>query len=116
LGTGPDGASRAGGSSVSGSIPGEELEDRPDPPVRDFSGEAVLTLLLYGLGYFPGLIMNLVFLHATRSYRDRTGHSPERAGCLVALLRTFVFLPLFLLLGALLLGLLVLGPLQWLRT
>ena len=51
-----------------------------------YGGKAFLAFILYFCGYFPGLILNIVFLIDALSTKDRFGRAPEGLGCLVTLL------------------------------
>jgi hypothetical protein len=51
-----------------------------------FTGRAVIAFLLYFLGYIPGLIFNIMFLHEATNVQKETGRTPEGMGCLWATL------------------------------
>lgn len=57
------------------------MQDRRYPP-RNFSGAARLTLVLYWLGWLPGVPANIFFLFQVREYQQRTGIVPPGRGCL----------------------------------
>jgi hypothetical protein len=62
--------------------------------VKGFFGRAILTWLLYYVGFYViGLVMNLVFLARTRRIKRDTGRSPSGRGCLQLLLLTHFWIP-----------------------
>lgn len=66
----------------------------PLPP-RSYLNSAVLTLILYGVGFgIVGLIANIVYLSSANTYEHKTGQAPEGKGCLVALIWVFAIIPL----------------------
>ena len=65
---------------------------------QDFTGRAVLTLVLYFVFYIPGLIANFVFLGEANRIQRRLQREPDGKGCLTALAALFFWLPLGLLL------------------
>ncbi len=75
---------------------------------KSFTGKAFLTWFLYWILWFPGMIMNLVFLSEARRVARITGESPSGTGCLWLLIWTHLLFPLALLAFGLLFGLAVL--------
>jgi hypothetical protein len=54
-------------------------------PPPEYTGKAVIVLILYFLAYIPGLIVNIVFLAEASRTKAQYGSAPGM-GCLVALL------------------------------
>ena len=52
---------------------------------RDYTRAATLTLILYFLGYLPGLVVNIINLLSAVSTKNSYGHAPG-LGCLAWLL------------------------------
>ena len=52
---------------------------------KSFTGKAVLTLVLYFLLWFPGLIANILFYKEAREVKRVTGYAPQGMGCLSAM-------------------------------
>jgi len=66
-------------------------------PPRSYVNSAVVTLILYVLGFgIVGLVVNFVYLASARTEWQRTGQAPEGRGCLVALLWAFFWIPLII--------------------
>lgn len=53
---------------------------------RSYVTPAIVALILYFCCYFPGLIVNIVYLVAAWDTRQQVKRAPEGLGCLVALL------------------------------
>ena len=66
---------------------------------RDYTRAATLTLLLYFLGYIPGLVVNLINLASAASAKSHYGSAPG-FGCLVWLLIVCGLGPVVLFFGA----------------
>jgi hypothetical protein len=49
---------------------------------RSFTGPAVITLVLYFIFWFPGLIANILFYKEAKEIKRVTGHAPHGMGCL----------------------------------
>ncbi len=54
-------------------------------PPPDYTGKAVIVLILYFLAYLPGLIVNIVFLAEASRTKAQYGSAPGM-GCLIATL------------------------------
>lgn len=65
----------------------------PPPRVRDYTASATLILLLYFLGWFPGLIFNLIKL-LIAAFEMGSYDQVEGLGCLVWLLLICGFGPI----------------------
>jgi len=76
---------------------------------KSFTGKAFLTWFLYWLLWFPGMIMNLVFLSEARRVTRLTGESPPGTGCLWLLIWTHLILPLLLVFVGVTMGLAVIS-------
>lgn len=62
---------------------------------KSYLGSAVLTLLLYYVGFFIiGLICNLVFISKSNESKRITGSNPSGRGCLFVLLWVHLILPI----------------------
>lgn len=69
-------------------------------PVRSYLNAAILTLILYIIGFgIVGLIANVAYLSSAKRTELETGEIPEGKGCLVALLWVFLWIPLIVLAG-----------------
>ncbi|HEX4054692.1 MAG TPA: hypothetical protein VHX86_10545 [Tepidisphaeraceae bacterium] len=69
-------------------------------PVRSYLNAAILTLILYVIGFgIVGLIANVAYLSSAKRTELETGEIPEGKGCLVALLWVFLWIPLIMLAG-----------------
>ncbi|HEY7116156.1 MAG TPA: hypothetical protein VH475_06205 [Tepidisphaeraceae bacterium] len=81
---------------VQSGLPTREYEDhrRIAAAGRSFVTPAIITLVLYFVLWLPGLIANVVYWREASNVQRLTGHSPEGKGCLVALLWTFIILPI----------------------
>jgi hypothetical protein len=53
---------------------------------QSFSGKAVIALMLYFLFYFPGLVVNVMFICQANRVRRETSQTPSGIGCLWATL------------------------------
>lgn len=62
-------------------------------PQQDYTVAAVVTLVLYFIGYVPGLIVNLLMWDKARQERSATGITPTGMGCLSSLLILFAVVP-----------------------
>ncbi|MFL5761117.1 MAG: zinc-ribbon domain-containing protein [Thermomicrobiales bacterium] len=60
---------------------------------RSFLTEAIITFVCYLVFWFPGLIINLVYLREANQVERTTGRAPSGKGCLLALLVVFGLLP-----------------------
>lgn len=67
---------------------------------KSFTMQAFLTLILYSLGYLPGLIANILYLSATAKSKNISGISPPGRGCLIFLLWVNLIIPIILILIA----------------
>ena len=61
---------------------------------KSFTTPAIICLLLYIFLWVPGLIANIIYLNEAHKVATLTGTKPEGQGCLVAMLITFVCIPL----------------------
>jgi hypothetical protein len=67
----------------------------PVTPEKSFTGKAILTLVLYYIGFWiGGFIANLIFLNESKREARRLGRSPDGAGCLGILWFFHVTLPI----------------------
>lgn len=64
--------------------------------MRSFTTPAVVTLVLYFVLWFPGLIANIVWLREANEVARETGRAPQGKGLLVALFWVFGLLPIWL--------------------
>ena len=64
---------------------------------KDFTGKAILCLILYFVLYVPGLIANFAFLDEANRVRNQLGREPAGRGCLTSLAFFFFWAPLVLL-------------------
>ncbi|MCL4818308.1 MAG: FHA domain-containing protein [Vicinamibacteria bacterium] len=71
---------------------------------KSFTGHAFLTFALYGFFWLPGVIMNFVFLNEAKGVQKLTGQAPPGMGCLTILLVFCFWIPLILLILAVLAG------------
>lgn len=71
-------------------------ERRRAAAARSYTTPAVITMLLYFVGWVPGLVANLIYLTAANRDQRMSGVEPEGKGCLIQLLLAFVALPLLL--------------------
>ncbi len=72
---------------------GNQMQPASSKPLAiqaDFHSEALLVLLMYCFGYWPGLIMNLYFLDKANAYYRASGYQAGGVGCLRAMLWVFV--------------------------
>lgn len=69
---------------------------RQSAAMRSYTTPAIVTLALYCLFWFPGLIANIVYLVAANDDRRKGGVAPPGRGCLIALLLVVGGLPLLL--------------------
>lgn len=68
----------------------------PDPQ-KNYVGHAVITLILYYLGFWiVGLILNILFLSDARNHQRQTGRAASGVGCLWLLIAVHLVLPLVL--------------------
>jgi hypothetical protein len=77
----------------------------PQPPViqqfyltppPDYTGFAFAILILYFLGYLPGLVVNIVKLFQARETKRQYGYTPSGYGCLITLLIVCGIIPVVL--------------------
>lgn len=61
---------------------------------QDYTTMAVITLVLYWVGYLPGLLVNLWLWHQANEDQKANGIAPAGKGCLSSLLIIFAVLPL----------------------
>ena len=67
------------------------------PPPKSFTGWAILTLILYWVGFWViGLIANVAFLSSAKDEWHRTRRKPDGYDLLVAFLWLFFWIPLIL--------------------
>jgi hypothetical protein len=66
-------------------------------PQQDYTTAAIMTLILYFVGFIPGLVVNLLVLFKARQEEALTGVTPVGMGCLTSLFLFFVILPFFFL-------------------
>jgi hypothetical protein len=63
---------------------------------RSFVVPSIITCVLYCVLYLPGVVANFLWLRSAREQTDLTGSRPEGAGCLVAMIWLFFWIPLVL--------------------
>ena len=61
---------------------------------KSFTGRSFIVWLLYWLFWFPGLIMNIVWLNEASRVKRLVGQSPPGYGCLWTLLIVYLVLPI----------------------
>lgn len=64
---------------------------------QDYTTMAIVTLVLYWIGYIPGLVVNLWLWYQAGQDERRTGVAPAGKGCLSSLLIVFGVLPILFL-------------------
>jgi hypothetical protein len=60
---------------------------------QDYTTMAVITLVLYWVGYLPGLLVNIWLWYQANQEEKATGIAPAGKGCLSSLLAVFAILP-----------------------
>ena len=72
---------------------------------KSYVGAAFLCWLLYYVGFWVvGFVVNLVYLSQAKRVQRETQHSPSGKGCLSLLLFVHFWLPLMLIVGLIVLG------------
>lgn len=65
-------------------------------PPPDYTGSAFAILILYFLGYLPGLVVNIVKFFQARETKRQYGYAPSGYGCLLTLLIACGIVPVVL--------------------
>ena len=78
--------------------------DRPMPhhiEAKSFVSACVVTFVLYLFGWLPGLIANYLYFESAKKYKRETNIKPEGYGFLEFLSILFGWIPMFLVIAAL---------------